>query len=224
MNKYLALVVIPVLASCTSSQVAQRPSREAAHESDRKLNEAFGTGLHGSIDQTSVATMDVTEDSTGVVGNFGRNQTRRYTGTVINTGRRGSQVVANQTHRTAGTVLDVTDDTVDLGNEQVTTYTDIVNNTSKRLMCTAGRTVGTGVEVYSNTVHSASTGFFCLFKRSVVPTRNYMVGSANDQYIIDGFPGSGWNRPYPQSPQYIMVTEAPVAPAMTSGKSVTLSK
>ena len=31
MNKYLALVVIPVLASCTSSQVAQRPSRDAAY-------------------------------------------------------------------------------------------------------------------------------------------------------------------------------------------------
>ena len=223
MNKYLALVVIPVLASCTSSQVAQRPSRDAAYESERKLDEAFGQGVHGTIDNTAVATMDVTDDSTGLFGNFGRKQTRRYSGTVIDTTRRGSGIVAKQTHKTADTVLDITDDTVDLGNEQITNYTGIVNNAAGRLMCTAGKTVGTGVEVYADTVHTASSGFFCLFKRTVVPTKNYMVGSANDQYTVSGMPGAGWNRPFPQSPQYVMAPEAP-APAMTSGKDVTLSK
>ena len=175
MNKYLALVVIPVLASCTSSQVAQRPSRDAAYEGERKLDEAFGQGVHGTIDNTAVATMDVTDDSTGLFGNFGRKQTRRYSGTVIDTARRGSGIVAKQTHKTSDTVLDITDDTVDLGNEQLTNYTGIVNHAAGRLMCTTGKTVGTGVEVYADTVHTASSGFFCLFKRTVVPTKSSLV-------------------------------------------------
>lgn len=222
MNKYLALVVIPVLASCTSSQVAQRPSRDAAQESERKLDEAFGQGVHGTIDNTAAATMDVTDDSTGLFGNFGRKQTRRYSGTVIDTARRGSDIVAKQTHQTTGTVLDITDDTVDLGNEQLITYPGIVNNTAERLMCATGRTFATGVETTTSTIHSASSGFFCLFKRSVVPTKNYMVGSANDQFTVSGMPGAGWNRPFPQTPQHVMAPEP--APAVTSGKDVTLSK
>lgn len=222
MNKYLALVVIPVLASCTSSQVAQRPSRDAAYEGERKLNEAFGQGVHGTIDNTAVATMDVTDDSTGLFGNFGRKQTRRYSGTVIDTARRGSGIVAKQVHQTSDTALDITDDTVVLGNEQITNYTGIVNNAAGRLMCTTGKTVGTGVEVYADTVHTASGGFFCLFKRTVVPTKNYMVGSANDQFTISGMPGAGWNRPFPQTPHHVMAPEP--APAVTGGKEVTLSK
>ena len=76
--------------------------------------------------------------------------------------------------------------------------------------------------MYADTVHTASSGFFCLFKRTVVPTKNYMVGSANDQYTVSGLPGAGWNRPFPQTPHHVMAPEP--APAMTSGKEVTLSK
>lgn len=220
MNKYLALVVIPVLASCTSSQVAQRPSRDAARQGEQKLDEAFGQGLHGTIDNTAVATMDVTDDSAGLLGIFGRKQSRRYAGTVIDTGRHGSQIVARETQKTSNTVLDVADDTVDLGNEQVSTYSGIVQHAAGRVMCTAGKTVGTGVETYANTVHTASSGFFCLIKRTVVPTKNYMVGSANDQFTVSDMPGSGWNRPFPQTQQYVMA-EAPVAPAPAAS---TLSK
>lgn len=222
MKKYFALAALGLLASCTSAQLERRPSREAAYEGEKKLNETFGTGLHESIDRTGHVAMDVTNDSSGMVGNFGRNQTRRYSGTVINAGRYGSNVVSRETRNTADTVLDITDDTVDLGNEQVSTYTGIVNKSAGRLMCTSGKIVGTGVETYANTTHTLFGGITCLFKRSVVDTNNYMVGSANDQdrcWKNIAMPGESWNRPFPQNPQYI-----PAAAPMTSGKEVTFSK
>lgn len=224
MKKYFALAALGLLASCTSSQLERRPSREAAYEGENKLNEAFGTGLHESIDRTGHVTMDVANDSTGMVGNFGRDQTRRYSNTAINATRYGSNIVSRETDRTADTVLDITDDTVDLGNEQVSTYTGIVNKSAGRLMCTGGKVVGTGVETYAKTTHTIFGGIACLFKRSVVDTKSYMVGSANDQdrcWKNIAMPGESWNRPFPQSPQYVM---APPAAPMTSGKQVTYSK
>ncbi|HCN27544.1 MAG TPA: hypothetical protein DIT64_01905 [Verrucomicrobiales bacterium] len=221
MKKYLALAALGLLASCTSAQLERRPSREAAYEGEKKLNEAFGTGLHESIDRTGHVASDVVNDTAGMTGNFGRDQTRRYAGTTINATRYASNVVSRETRNTADTVLDITDDTVDLGNEQVSTYTGIVNKSAGRLMCTSGKIVGTGVETYANTTHTLFGGIVCLFKRTVVDTKPFMVGSANDQdrcWKNVAMPGESWNRPFPESPQYV------VAPAPTSGKQVTFSK
>lgn len=183
---------------------------------EQKLNEGLD-GLHTVVSQTSTAALDVTEDSGNFVGNTARRETRKYSSWGINSTRRGSRMVSNEGRRYTNTVHDISDDVVDLGDEQIETYSDIVLNSGERVLCTSGKIVGTGVGVYTDSVHRMSSGIFgCLFGRVFVDTKPYMVGSANDRWPVAGMPGSSWKGPRPQVVQYV--------PAATSAKEVTYSK
>lgn len=218
MNKYLVLAILPFFASCASSKVSRRPTADAAIAGEAKLNNGLDVVPYSIVDQTATSSLDVTEDASGFVGNVGRRETRKYSGLAINSTRRGSNIVANETRRYGNTVFDIADDTTDLANEQVVNYTDIALDANGRVMCTAGKVVGTGVGTYTNVVHRISSSIFgCLLGGVVVDTKPYMVGSANDRWAAPNLPGSGWNRPLPQMP----ISEPLAA---TSAKDVVSSK
>ena len=217
MNKYLVLVILPFFASCNSVQ-NKRPSYDTAELGESSANKGL-VYPHTVVNQTTVSSLDTVEDIGGMGGNVGRRQVRKYSGTVLQTGRRGSRIVSGETRRYSDTAFDVGDGLADLTAEQIDTYPNIVMDASGRTLYMGGTVLGSGIRVYGDVVDSAWNGVFKGLLRGVfIDTKPYMVGSANDLWPIAGMPGAGWKGRLPQMPPPVAYVDE------TSAKSVTYSK
>lgn len=217
MNKYIALAVLPFFASCNSVE-NKRPSYDTG-----VLGESSGNkGLyypHMVVDQSATSSLDVTQDIGGMFGNVGRHQTTQYGTTVIKSTGRGSRIVSNEIQAGVNTVGDIGDGVAVLTAEQIDTYPNIVVDATGRVLNMGGTILGAGFKSYGNVVDGAWNGVFGgLFKGVFIDTKPYMVGSANDLWVVAGMPGASWKGPLPQMPPPVAYVEE------TSSKSVTYSK
>ena len=220
MKKYLALAVLPILASCTSTPAStklaefpERPSLDASRDGERHLNNGLSYPM-GAVDQASTSSIDVTEDSADLVTGVGTRQVRDGSNIVVRSTRRGARVVRKEGTRIAETVYDVGDQVAELGHDELIDNSGFVMNGYERVTHTGGTLVCGAMTTYSNIWDSATRGLFGgLLRCTVRDTKPYMVGSLNDNIRDNTMPGSGWRKSMPDLSGY-----APQP--MTSGKGV----
>ena len=220
MNKYLLLSILPILASCSStptstklSDIPERPSQGFAQDGERHTNNGLSYP-HRGVNQAAVSSLDVTEDSAGFVSGVGTRQVRNYANTGFHTARRGSHIVRKEGTRYAEVVYDIDDQGTQLAHDETIAYSNFVGNGMERTMHSGGTLVCGVMKTYSNAVDSTTRGIFGgLLRCTVRDTKNYMVGSLNDDYPVADMPGSGF-----RGTLRMPVAEAPVAE--TSGKAV----
>lgn len=219
MKKYLLLTILPILASCSSTRTStkladypERPTLDASQQGVRDANRGLSYPYR-VVDQTATSSLDVTEDSADFVSGVSTRQVRNYGNTVFRTGRRGSHIVRKQGTRFAEVVYDAGDQGAELAHDETIAYGEFVGNGVERVGYTGGTLVCGAMTTYSNAVDSATRAVFGgLLRCTVRNTKNYMVGSLNDEYPVAGMPGSGFRRKL-----HMPVTEVP---AETSGKAV----
>lgn len=218
MKKYLPLLLLPILASCSStpastklSDIPERPSQDVFASSTKHSNKGLSYP-HRVVDQSATSSLDVTEDSADFVSGVSTRQVRNYSNTTVRSTRRGSHIVRKQGTRFAETVYDVGDQVADVAHDETIAYGGFVGNGVERTLHTGGTLVCGTMTTYSNAIDSSTRGIFGGLLRCVVrDTKPYMVGSLNDHYPAGDFPGSGFRRKL-QMP----VAEVP----QTSGKGV----
>ncbi len=209
MKKYLLLTILPILASCTStrsstklSDIPERPSKDGAEYAETNLNKGLAYP-HRAVDRSADASLDVTEDSAGLISGVGTRQVRNYGNTVVRTTRRGSHIVRKEGTRYAEVVYDAGDQVADVAHDETIAYGGFIDNGASRTLHTGGTLICGAFQTYSNSIDSATRGIFGgLLRCTVRDTKNYMVGSLNDQYPAAGLPGSGWRGPRPQMPAF----------------------
>ncbi len=220
MKKYLALAVLPILASCTSTpastklaDIPERPSQDASQYSERHLNKGLSYPM-GAVDQASTSSIDITEDSADLVTGVGTRQVRDGSNIVVRSTRRGARVVRKEGTRIAETVYDVGDQVAELGHDELIDNSGFVMNGYERVTYAGGTVVCGAMTTYSNVWDSATRGLFGgLLRCTVRDTKPYMVGSLNDSIRDNTMPGAGWRKAMPDLSGY-----APQA--ATSGKGV----
>jgi hypothetical protein len=220
MKKYLALAILPILSSCSStpastklSDIPERPSQDAAEYSTTNLNKGFAYPVSG-IDRTADSSIDVVEDTAGVGSNVGTRLVRDGANISVRSARRGANVVRKEGTRYAETVYDVADQGTGLVHDEMIDNTGFVMNGYERTMHAGGTAVCGTMTTYSNIWDSATRGLFGgLLRCTVRDTKPYMVGSLNDQITDNTMPGRGWRKKMPDLSGYQM-TSAP------SGKGV----
>jgi hypothetical protein len=209
MKKYLLLTILPILASCTStpsstmlSDIPERPSKDGADYTETNLNKGLSYP-HMVVDRSANSSLDVTEDSAGLISGVGTRQVRNSGNTVVRTTRRGSHIVRKEGTRYAEVVYDAGDQVADVAHDETIAYGGFIDNGVQRTLHTGGTLICGTFKTYSNSIDSATRGIFGgLLRCTVRDTKNYMVGSLNDQYPAAGLPGAGWRGPRPQLPAY----------------------
>lgn len=219
MKKYLALAILPILASCSStskslklSDIPERPSQDAAEYSTKNLNKGLSYPV-GVIDQSATSSIDIVEDSAGVGSNVGTRLVRDGTNISVRSTRRGANVVRKEGTRYAETVYDAADQGTGLIHDEMIDNSDFVMNGYQRTMHAGGTVVCGTMTTYGNVVEGSRLGLFSLLRCVVRDTKPYMVGSLNDQIRDNTMPGHGWRKKMPDLSGY-EVTSAP------SGKGV----
>jgi len=219
MKKYLALAILPILSSCSStpastklSDIPERPSQDAADYATTNLNKGSSYPVK-VIDQSATSSIDVVEDSAGIGSNVGTRLVRDGANISIRSTRRGANVVRKEGTRYAETVYDVADQGTGLIHDEMIDNTDFVLNGYERTMHAGGTAVCGTMTTYGNVIESSRRGLFSLLRCTVHDTKPYMVGSLNDQITDNTMPGKGWRKKMPDLSGY-QVTSAP------SGKGV----
>lgn len=220
MKKYLALAILPILASCSSTQrplklseIPERPSQEGAEYATTNLNKGLSYPVK-VIDQSATSSIDVVEDTAGIGSNVGTRLVRDGANISFRSARRGGNVVRKEFNRYGETVYDVNDQATGLIHDEMIDTTNVGLNAYERTMHSGGTVVCGTMTTYSNIWDSATRGLFGGLLRCVVrDTKPYMVGSLNDTIRDDTMPGSSWRKKLPDLSGYA-VTAAP------SGKGV----
>lgn len=220
MKKYLALAVLPILASCTSTpastklaDIPERPSLDASRGGEKYLNKGMSYPM-GVVDQSATSSLDVTEDSSDLVTGVGTRQVRDGSNIVVRSTRRGAKLVRKEGTRVAETVYDVGDQVAEVGHDELIENSGFVMNGYERVTHTGGTVVCGAMTTYGNVWDSATRGLFGgLLRCAVRDTKPYMVGSLNDGIRDNTMPGSGWRKAMPDLSGY-------QPQAVTSGKGV----
>jgi hypothetical protein len=219
MKKYLALAILPILSSCSStpastklSDFPERPSQDAADYSTAHLNKGLSYPV-GAIDQSATSSIDIVEDTAGIGSNVGTRLVRDGANISIRSTRRGANVVRKEGNRYAETVYDVADQGTGLIHDEMIDNSGFVMNGYQRTMHAGGTVVCGTMTTYGNVVEGSRLGLYSLLRCVVRDTKPYMVGSLNDTITDNTMPGAGWRKKMPDLSGY-QVTSAP------SGKGV----
>ncbi len=215
MKKYFALAILPILASCSSiPDISGRPSQDAADYAETNLNKGMKYPTR-VVDQSATSSIDITEDSAGLVSGFGTRQVRDYSNIGLRSLTRGNNVVRKEGTRYAETVYDFNDKGTDILHDESIAYSGFVHNGYERTMKAGGTAVCGVMSTYSNTMESTTRGLFGGLLRCIVrDTKPHMVGSLNETVVDNNLPGAGWRKKLPDLSAYEPV------PAASSGKGV----